>query len=168
MPTPTAYDQLGRYVVKFQHLERQLTSVMELLAGEDPVVTAILTTELGFAARVRTVDVLFSYFLSIRTIAGSEAEKLAFHKVCSTLIDLAPRRNELVHSVYTPWLNVHGTPGLIRKNARLSSSKGVLLENEEEILPDTLDAEMQNLSSVSMHLEAFRLKMINWQYAVEA
>ena len=168
MPSPTTYDQLGRFIVKFQRLERQVVELTELLAGDQPVITAILTAELDFSKRVKTVDVLYSYFVELRVNSKMESSKKAFHKLCSTLLELAGRRNELVHSVFTPWLSVQGMPGLIRENARLSSSKGALVEIEEELLPDSLDAEIVNLSCVSVELEEYRVKIIDMLYPSEA
>ena len=74
------------------------------------------------------------------------------------------RRNELVHSKYNPWINVHGREGLLRTNSKLRGSSGEREIKEEELQPEAFDSDLLNLSATAQSLEAFRLKVIDWLY----
>lgn len=74
------------------------------------------------------------------------------------------RRNELVHSKYSLWVNVAGAAGLIRENSKLRASKGTREEEEEELLPEAFNADFERLENALRDIETFRLKIIDWLY----
>jgi hypothetical protein len=118
MNTPTAYHQLGQFIVTFQHLEDAVNNLLVLMANTDDGVVRILANDLEYGKRLNTTDALFARFVDLRnnTQVGAKAE---FHKLMVELRELGERRNDLVHSRYDHWLNVHGKEGLLRTNAKL-------------------------------------------------
>ena len=115
MNSPTAYHQLGRFIVAFQHLEGSINDLLELLADtRDCEVVRILTNDLEYRKRLNTADVLFARFVDLRNNTDALA-KGEFHKLIVELGDLGERRNDLVHSRYNAWLNVEGNEGLTPK-----------------------------------------------------
>ncbi len=164
MSTPSAYHQLGRFIVAFQHLEGAVNDLLELLADStDGEVVRILANDLDYGKRLNTADVLFARFIDLRNNTDQSA-KSEFHKLMVELRELGERRNDLVHSRYNPWLNVHGKEGLLRRNSRLRGSKGEREETEEELQPHTFDGDLERLANASAHLAKFRLRVINWLY----
>lgn len=112
MNAPTAHHQLGRFIVAFQHLESAVNDLLELLADTtDCEVVRILANDLEYRKRLNTADVLFARFIDLRNNTDAPA-KSEFHKLIVELGDLGERRNDLVHSQYNAWLNVHGNEGL--------------------------------------------------------
>lgn len=163
---PTAYHQIGQFIVLFQHVEAALTELLVLMAQADGEVIRILVNELGYDERVRTTDVLFARFVDLQR----EPDLLAkdeFHKLMVYLAKLGKRRNDLVHSKYSLWLNAEGATGVLRKNSKLRASKGVRKREEEELLPEAFSADHERLSNVLKTLERFRLKIIDWRYPDE-
>lgn len=159
----SAYHQLGRFIVSFQHLEDTINGLLELLADADCETVRILINDLEFSKRLSTIEVLFSHFISIRT--GAEAPtKAAFHKLMIELGKLGERRNDIVHSRYNPWTNTEGREGLLRTNSRLRGSKGEREETEEEIQPEAFDADLHRLAAAAEELEKFRLQIIDRLY----
>ena len=77
---------------------------------------------------------------------------------------LGERRNNLVHSKYTMWRNVHGADGLIRQNSNLRASKGFREEAEEEMLPESFNPDLERLELALREMETFRMTIINWLY----
>lgn len=164
MNAPTAYHQLGRFIVTFQHLEGAVNDLLELLADTaDCEVVRILANDLEYGKRLNTADVLFARFIDLHRNADQSA-KNEFHKLMVELRDLGGRRNDLVHSRYNVWLNVHGKEGLLRQNSKLRGSKGGREEKEEKLQPHAFDGDLERLASASARLEAFRLRVINWLY----
>ena len=164
MNAPTAYHQLGRFIVAFQHLEGAVNDLLELLSDStDGEVVRILANDLEYGKRLNTTDVLFARFIDLRNNTDQSA-KGEFHKLVVELRDLGERRNDLVHSRYNAWLNVHGKEGLLRRNSKLRGSKGEREETEEELQPHAFDADLERLANASARLEAFRLRVINWLY----
>lgn len=163
MNTPTAYHQLGQFIVKFQHLEEAVNDLMVFLADTDDSVVRILANDLEYGKKLNTADVLFSHFIAIRNNTKPEA-KVDFHKLMVELRELGERRNDLVHSRYNPWIDVNGKEGLLRTNAKLRGSKGHREEKEEELQPEAFEADLQRLAEATEALEKFRLQIIDWLY----
>ncbi|MBI4191707.1 MAG: hypothetical protein HY525_14360 [Betaproteobacteria bacterium] len=163
MSHPTAYHQLGRFIVGFQHLENAVTKLLVLLDDTDSEAVLILVNELAYNQRLRTADVLFSRFVDLRKNTDP-ASKAAFHDLMVELGKLGQRRNELVHSRYNDWINIEGRLGLLRKNSRLSAKKGEREELEEELQPEAFDGDLQRLGLAATELERFRLQVIDWLY----
>ena len=163
MNSPTAYHQLGRFIVAFQHLEGAVNDLLELMADTDGEVVRILANDLEYSKRLNTADVLFARFVDLRKNTDQEA-KADFHKLVVELRDLGERRNELVHSHYNAWINVHGKEGLLRTNSKLRGNKGEREEKEEELQPDAFNHDLECLNAAAARLEAFRLRVIDWLY----
>ena len=166
MNTPTAYHQLGRFIVAFQHLEGAVNDLLELMADTDGEVVRILANDLEYSKRLNTADVLFARFVDLRNNTDLQA-KADFHKLVVDLRDLGERRNELVHSQYNAWLNVHGKEGLLRTNSKLRGNKGEREEKEEELQPDAFNRDLECLATAAARLEAFRLQVIDWLHPCE-
>jgi hypothetical protein len=75
---------------------------------------SILMNELDNSARLKTADVLFQIFTSVR-VGNFKEENTSFHKLVTDLLKLGVRRNEIVHSLYYNWITEHGESGLIRQ-----------------------------------------------------
>lgn len=164
MNAPTAYHQLGRFIVAFQHLEGAVNDLLELLSdSSDCEVVRILANDLEYGKRLNTADVLFARFIDLRNNTDQSA-KDEFHKLMVELRGLGERRNDLVHSRYNAWLNVHGKEGLLRRNSKLRGGKGERVETEEELQPQAFDGDLERLENASARLEAFRLRVIKWLY----
>ncbi|MFN7473333.1 MAG: hypothetical protein ACK5RJ_00985 [Burkholderiales bacterium] len=163
MSHPSAFHQLGRFIVAFQHLEGALNDLFELLAGGDCEVTRILANDLEYGKRINTADVLFARFVDIRT-SIDPASKTEFHKLMVELRELGERRNEMVHSRYYRWIDVGGNEGLLRQNSKLRGKAGEREESEEELQPAAFDADLEKLAQAADRLERFRLKVIDWRY----
>lgn len=163
MTTPTAYHQLGKFIVTFQHAEAAINEILLLLAKSDEEAVLILVNELAYAQRIKTADVMFARFINLRDEPNNPA-KAEFHKLMTKLRNLGERRNDLVHSKYTHWFNKAGAAGLIRENSRLRAGRGIREQNEEELLPEALNADLENLNIALQGLEEFRLKIIDWLY----
>ena len=140
-----------------------MNNLMVLLADTDDSIVRILINDLEYGKRLNTADVLFAYFIDLRKNTNSEV-KGEFHKLVVELRKLGERRNDLVHSRYNPWLDVHGKEGLLRTNARLCGSKGEREEKEEELQPAAFEADLQRLAAAAEALERFRLQIIDWLY----
>lgn len=163
MSHPTAYHQLGRFIVAFQHLEGAVNDIFELLAGGDCEATRILVNDLEYGKRLNTADVLFARFVDIRKNTDP-ASKAEFHRLMVELRELGERRNDMVHSRYHRWLDVGGNEGLLRQNSKLRGKAGEREESEEELQPAAFDADLERLAQAAEKLERFRLKVIDWLY----
>ena len=163
MNNPTAYHQLGRFVVVFQRLEGAVNELLALMADTDTEVVRILANDLEYSKRLNTADVLFARFVDLRNNTDQEA-KAEFHKLAVELRDLGERRNELVHSHYTAWINIHGKEGLRRTSSKLRGSKGEREKKEEELQPDAFNRDLERLTAAAARLEIFRLRVIDWLY----
>ena len=164
MTLPTAYHQLGKFIVDFQHLETAVNDLLGLLTEpSDSEAISILINELDYSQRLKTADVLFARFIDLRQGADL-IDKTQFHKLMAELRKLGERRNDLVHSKYFHWINFEGKTGLIRENSKLRGSKGKREQQEEELLPEAFNIDLEALSSASQNLEKFRLKVIDYLY----
>ena len=166
MSTPSAYHQLGQFIVTFQHLEDAVNNLLVLMANSDDGVVRILANDLEYSKRLNAADVLFARFVDLRNNTRPEA-KVEFHKLMVELRELGGRRNDLVHSRYNPWLNTSGHEGLLRTNAKLRASKGEREEKEEELQPEAFNIDLQRLAAAAERLEKFRLQVIDWLYPDE-
>jgi hypothetical protein len=163
MEQSTSYHELGRFIVSFQHAEAALTELLVLMAKADDEAVRILVNELEYSQRVKTADVMFARFVDLRRQLD-QAEKTDFHCLMIEFRNLGGRRNEIVHSKYTPWINVEGASGLLRENSRLRASKGTREDEEEELLPQAFAEDFRRLSAALQQLERFRPKVIDWLY----
>lgn len=162
----TAYHQLGKFIVSFQHVERQINDIILLIAGSDDEFVYILINELDYSERIRTMDVMFARFADLRTNIG-EQEKSLFHSMVVSAGKLCERRNELVHSKYYEWANVEEKYGLLRQNSKLRGNKGLREESEEEMLPSSFNDDLAKVDIVYENLEQYRLKIIDWLYPAQ-
>lgn len=163
MAAPTAYHQIGKFVVYFQHAEAAINEILILLANADDEAVRILVNELEYSQRLKTADVMLARFVDLQREPDLSA-KADFHKLMGELGRLGERRNDLMHSKYTQWLNVEGAQGLIRQNSKLRGGKGIREEVEEELLPEAFNADFARLDSALQQLEVFRMKVIDWLY----
>lgn len=163
----TAFHQLGRFVFLFQHIESALTELLVLMASADDEAIRILINELEFSQRVKTTDVMFSWFVDVRRLPNNTC-KQDFRKLMGEIIKLSEIRNHLVHSKYSLWTNVDGVSGLIREKSALRASKGKREDSEEELLPEAFEGDCGRLSMALQSLEQFRLRIIDWLYPVES
>lgn len=163
MNSTNAYHQLGQFIVMFQQVESEINNLIVLMADADDEIIRILVNDLEYGKRLNTADVLFARFVDIRNNTEAEA-KAEFHNLIVKLSKLGNRRNDLVHSRYHRWINVHGEEGLLRTNSKLRGSKGERLENEEELQPEAFNNDLQLLTEAGKELNNFRLKIIDWLY----
>lgn len=163
MSSPTAYHQLGRFIVAFQSLEEAVGDLLELMSDTDEEVVRILAHDLDYGKRLNTADVLFARFVNLRKNSDREL-KSDFHDLIVELRDLGERRNALVHSRYSAWVNVHGKAGLLRASSKLRGSKGWREVREEELQPDAFNRDLDRLNAAAARLEEFRLRVIDWLY----
>ncbi|WP_143133139.1 hypothetical protein [Pseudoduganella namucuonensis] len=161
--TPTAFHQLGQFIVNFQHLEDGVNTLLVYMADANDEIVRILINELEFGKRLTTADVAFACFVDHRGSVDSDMKK-QFHDLMVKLRDLGERRNELVHSRYNRWINIHGKEGLLRTNSRLRGSKGEREEKEEELQPAAFDGDLARLAVAAQELERFRLQFIDWKF----
>jgi hypothetical protein len=161
MSQPTALEQLGRFIVKFQNIEAALTVLLVLMSNADDEFIRILVNELEYRKRVSTTGVLFAYFVDLNRNSDQSIKK-EFHDLMAELLKLGEVRNEFVHSKYCTWFNSEGKEGLIRVNSKLKGKDGVRETKEIELLPNTFDADLSRLTKASQELEKFRLKIIEW------
>lgn len=163
MSKDTVYHQLGQFVVQFQHIEEALNNLFILLAQTNDEVVLILVNELEYSKRVKTIDVLFAYFVELNPNAQKESIT-EFHKLMVELDKLGTRRNELVHSKYNTWFNLDGGEGLLRNNSLLRGKKGRREQTEEELQPENFSQDFQRLQLAASNLECFRQRVINWLF----
>ena len=130
MTAPTAYHQIGKFVVYFQRVENAINEILVLLANADNEAILILVNELEYSQRLKTADVMLARSVDLQREPDLSA-KAEFHNLMGELRSLGERRNDLVHSKYTQWFNVEGAPGLIRQNSKLRGSKGIREEDEK-------------------------------------
>lgn len=167
MEQPTSCHELGRFIVTFQRVEAALTGLLVLMTKADCEAVRILVNELGYSQRVKTTDVMFARFVDLQRDPDLKAAKTNFHTLMTELGRLGERRNDIVHSNYTSWINVEGASGLLRENSRLLASKGMREEKEEELLPQAFAKDFRRLSATLEQMECFRLKIIDCLYPGE-
>ena len=161
--TTTAYHQIGKYIFLFQHVEAEVKEILVLLTNADSEAVRILIDGLEYSKLLTTTDVMFSRFIDLQSETDPTVKDV-FHKLMNKLGKLAKRRNDIVHSKYTDWVNIAGNSGLIRENSKLRASKGIREKQEEEILPDTFNSDFNKLSDALQSLNEFRLKIIDLRY----
>lgn len=173
MNPPSAYNQLGKFIVTFQCAEAEIKEILVLLSLADEEMVSILANKLEYSQLLRATDVMFARFIALlRKHSLNDTDEFhnemdEFHKLMNVLEKLGERRNELVHSKYTPWVNAEGVNGLIRVNSKLRASKGLLEKKEEELLSETFNADFGKLENVLQQLNEFRVKIIEWRYPDE-
>jgi hypothetical protein len=113
MQQNTAFQEIGRFVFYFQRAEYLLTDLLVRMADADVEFVRILVNELEYSKRVKTADVMFGRFVGLRCNID-EPVKCQFHELMTELLRLGERRNEIVHSNYTTFINVDGVEGLRR------------------------------------------------------
>lgn len=160
---PTAYHQLGLFIVDFQHLEEKINDLLELISGGDGECVRILANDLEYAKRLNTADVLFARFVDVRINIAS-AEKVRFHELVVELGKLGQRRNDLVHSNYMRWEDIDQQEGLLRRNSKLRGKAGTRELSEEELKAEDFDKDLDRLRTAARSLEEFRLQVIDWLY----
>lgn len=80
------------------------------------------------------------------------------------LRELGERRNDMVHSRYHSWIDIHGNEGLLRRNSKLRGKAGEREEVEEELQPNAFDTDLERLAEAAERLEKFRRQVIDWLY----
>ena len=133
---PTTYHQLGRVVVRFQHVEHAVTEIILLLVQGDDEATKILVHDLGYMQRVKVASSLFTRFVELRTNINPDAKR-DFYALVTELEGVGQRRNELVHSRYVNWIPLGGAEGLLRTKQRRSTKSPATETTEEEILSES-------------------------------
>lgn len=157
----TAFQEIGRFVFYFQHAEYLLTDLLVRMADADVEFVRILVNELEYSKRVKTADVMFGRFVGLRCNLD-ESVRCQFHELMTELLRLGERRNEIVHSSYTPFINGAGVEGLRRVNSKLIASKGQRNIEEEDLFAESFGEDLNRLSEATRTLESFRLKIIEW------
>jgi len=156
------YHQLGKFVVIFQRLEAQITEIVLQIVNGNGEFVRILITQHGFSPLLKTTDVLFSRYVDERTIADSE--KSIFHKLIVKCSKLAELRNRIVHSQYFDLVKGDEPIALVRENSRLSGGKGSRVEETEDLTEQDFEEYFVRVDDAINELEAFRLKIIDWNY----
>ena len=133
------------------------------IADADPEYVATLTAELEFTAKARALDVIFTRFAQIHGITNESPEPKV-HSLTIQIQKLATRRNDLVHSFYALLTTVDGNLALARQPTKLKPSLGLRAQPEEDILPERLAKEIQEMKQILQGLEATRLSVIDAQY----
>jgi len=159
------YHQLGKFVVVFQRLEAQVTDIVLLIVKGNPEFVRILITQHEFSSLLKTTDVLFSRYVDERTI--DDSEKAIFHKLIVECSKIAEIRNNLVHSQYFDLVQGDEPIALIRENSKLRGGKGIRLEESEDLTKEEFEKYFDRLNLTINELEAFRLKIIDWNYPIE-
>lgn len=162
MEKVSSYHQLGKFIAYFQMAESEINGIIQLLCkGTDEEMVQILINDLEYYRRLDTADVLFSRFVDIHKDNETMVKK-KFHELIVKLKKLGQRRNDLVHSNYIPCYGLEGFKGLIRENSKLRGSKGLLEKTEEELLPETLNKDLEQIEMFFNELSDFRQRIINW------
>lgn len=167
MNSSDSYHLLGKFIVTFQQLEDCVKEIIVMLVqAKDEEMAHILMNELDNSARLKTADVLFRRFTSVR-VGDFKEDNIGFHELVVWLQKLGERRNEIVHSNYYDWTTEVGESGLLRQNSKLRGSKGEREQSEEELLPEHLWKDLTDLNNAYGKLELYRLKIIEWLSPVE-
>lgn len=166
MTADALHAQLGNFVLTFQAVEAAMVELIVQVVDADPEYVATLTAELEFTAKARALDVVYTRFAQIHGITSKSPEP-KLHKLAVRIQQLATRRNDLVHSFYALLTTVDGTLALARQPTRLKPSEGLRTQSEEDILPDRLEKETQEMREILRELEAFRLSVIDAQYPTQ-
>jgi hypothetical protein len=155
--------QLGRFVLTFQAVEAAMVGLTVHLVDADPEYISTLTAELTFNSKARALDVIFARYAQIHSLS-QEAPHPEFHRLMTRIQKLAARRNDLVHSFYGLLTTVDGEDALARQPTKLKPSEGLRAEEDEDILPARLAAEILEMHSILQELEKYRLQAIDIKY----
>jgi hypothetical protein len=165
MSASTSYHQLGLFLVLFQHIEGTVNEIIgHLVPAQDSEAVRILISALGYNQRLKVADALLRRTVEIHSKAPTSLTVGEFSALMKKLELLGGRRNSLVHSRYYEWIATDGDRGMLRQNTRMQ--KGALVDDEEELLPSTFDAELSELRVALGQLDAVRLQVIDLAYAV--
>ena len=82
MTAPTAYHQIGKFIVYFQHVEAAINEILVLLANADDEAVRILVNELEYSKRLKTADVMLARFVDLQRAPDLSA-KVEVHKLIS-------------------------------------------------------------------------------------
>jgi len=159
------YHQLGKFVVIFQRLEAQVTDIVLEIVKGNPEFVKILITQHEFSSLLKTTDVLFSRYVDERSI--DDSEKGIFHKLIVKCSKLAELRNRIVHSQYFDLVEGDEPIALVRENSKLSGGRGIRVEETEDLTKEDFEEYFARLNYAIDELEAFRLKIIDWNYPCE-
>jgi hypothetical protein len=164
MITDALYARLGQFVLTFQAVEAAMVNLIVHITNSDPEYVATLTAELDFTAKARALDVIYTRFAQIHKITDKSPEPKT-HSLSVKIQKLATRRNDLVHSFYTPLMTVDGSIALARQPTKLKPSEGLRTQAEEDIIADRLEKEIQDMEIILRQLEILRLSIIDIQYS---
>jgi len=156
------YQQLGKFVILFQNIERAIVELIVLIARADDEIIEILINELDYSSRIKTTDVLFARYIDIRKIEPEE--KKDFHSLMAKCLKLGELRNNLLHSKYAHLMEADKVIALIRENSKLRGKKGIREIEEEDLTSESFDPYFIEIRLVFEQIEAFRLKIIDWNY----
>ena len=163
MDDAALHAQLGRFVLMFQALEAAMVELTVQVVDADPEHIATLTAELEFNSKARALDVIYARFAQIHGLSD-QAPHLEFHKLVTRIQRLATRRNDLIHSFYHLLVTVTGELGLSRTPTKLKPSEGLREQPGEDILPEQLDKDLDEMKQVLAALEKYRLAAIDVLY----
>ena len=166
MTTDALHARLGQFVVTFQAVEAAMVELIVQIADADPEYVATLTAELEFTAKARALDVIYTRFAQIHKLTYESPEP-KLHSLSVKIQKLATRRNDLVHSFYALLTTIDGSLALARQPTKLKPSEGLRAQAEEDILPDRLEKELQEMKLILGDLEVFRLSVISIQYPAQ-
>ena len=124
-----------------------------------------MITQHEFSSLLKTTDVLFSRYVDERII--DDSEKGIFHKLIVECSKLAELRNRIVHSQYFDLVKGDEPIALVRENSKLSGGKGSRVEKTEDLTKKDFEEYFAKLNIAIDELEAFRLKIIDWNYPCE-
>jgi hypothetical protein len=173
---------LARDHVKFQHVEDQLTELLELMAVtrlESPMIALngrthadeefvrILVNKLNFDERIKSTDVMFARFVDLLS-GPNDSAKNHCHDLMTKLRTLGERRNLIVHSKYTSFISVEGAVGLRRTHSKLVARAGERKVEEEDLFPESFAEDLERLDAARQSLETFRLQTLKWSHGEEA
>jgi hypothetical protein len=163
MSQDALYAQLGHFVLTFQAVEAAMVELTVQVVDSDLEYIATLTAELEFNSKARALDVIFTRFAQIHRLSD-QAPHPEFHQLVGRIQRLAARRNELVHSFYHLLITVDGELARARTPTKLKPSEGQREQPEEDLLPQRLESEINEMKQILRELEAFRLAAINAIY----
>ena len=155
--------QLGQFVLTFQAVEAAMVELTVKLVDADPEYVSTLAAELEFNSKARALDVIYTRYAQIHSLSR-EAPHAEFHKLMSQIQKLATRRNDIVHSFYWLLTTVDGKAALARQPTKLKPSEGLREQEEEDILPEQLEANISEMHSILQELEKYKLQAINIKY----
>ncbi len=154
---------LGEFLVVFQAIEAAVTDMIEFILDGDREYIHALSAELEFSSKLRALDVIFTRWARINQLTDASPHP-EFHRFITKLLEIANRRNEIVHSFYNLLITVDGTLALTRRPTRLRPSKGERHDPVEDIMPGALGAEIQDMRSKLQELGEFRRLVLDRRY----